>query len=100
MQHTAQLGESLESAAPPILNRVGIHPLRHTDRNGSFHQESVWPDYATLPPDIYTFKLVISAPTGDLRGRNIASRRHTLLHPGQSREARIAHRLIPEKYFP
>ena len=35
MQHTAQLGKSLESAAPPILNRVGIHPLPHSDRSGS-----------------------------------------------------------------
>jgi phosphonate transport system permease protein len=36
----------------------------HTDRTGSFREERVWPDYATLPPDIYQFKLIINAPTG------------------------------------
>ncbi|HEV7664682.1 MAG TPA: phosphonate ABC transporter, permease protein PhnE [Chloroflexota bacterium] len=36
----------------------------HTDRNGSFREERVWPDFATLPPDIYQFKLVINALTG------------------------------------
>jgi phosphonate ABC transporter permease subunit PhnE len=38
----------------------------HTDASGSFHADSGWPDYATLPPDIYQFHLVLNAPTGDL----------------------------------
>lgn len=36
----------------------------HTDARGSFHEQRVWPDYATLPPDVYQFRLVLNAPTG------------------------------------
>jgi phosphonate transport system permease protein len=37
----------------------------HTDRTGSFHEETGWPDVATIPPgDGYSFKLIINAPTG------------------------------------
>jgi len=35
-----------------------------TDDKGAFHGDTGWPDYATLPPDIYQFKLIINAPTG------------------------------------
>jgi phosphonate transport system permease protein len=38
----------------------------HTDRNGSFHEERVWPDFNTLAPDIYTFKVIVNAPVGGL----------------------------------
>jgi phosphonate ABC transporter permease subunit PhnE len=38
----------------------------HTDRTGSFHEERVWPDFATLPPDTYTFKVIVNAPIGNL----------------------------------
>ena len=34
----------------------------HTDGQGSFHEERVWPEAATLPPDIYQFRLTINAP--------------------------------------
>jgi len=34
----------------------------HTDGQGSFHEERVWPEASTLPPDIYQFRLTISAP--------------------------------------
>jgi phosphonate transport system permease protein len=34
----------------------------HTDGQGSFHEERVWPDSATLPADIYQFRLTINAP--------------------------------------
>ncbi len=36
----------------------------HTERNGSFHEERVWPDAATLPPDRYAFKVIVNAPIG------------------------------------
>ena len=36
----------------------------HTDGKGSFHADTGWPDYSTLPPDIYQFQLLINAPTG------------------------------------
>ena len=38
----------------------------HTDRTGSFHEERVWPDSATLPPDVYAFKVIVNAPIGVL----------------------------------
>lgn len=38
----------------------------HTDRTGSFHEERVWPDAATLPADTYTFKVIVNAPIGNL----------------------------------
>ncbi|MCA1648242.1 MAG: phosphonate ABC transporter, permease protein PhnE, partial [Chloroflexi bacterium] len=38
----------------------------HTDRRGSFHEERVWPDFATLPPDTYTFRVIVNAPIGPL----------------------------------
>jgi phosphonate ABC transporter permease subunit PhnE len=37
-----------------------------TDGSGSFHADTGWPDYTTLPPDIYQFHLVLNAPTGSL----------------------------------
>src|SRR5918911_124113 len=36
----------------------------HTDGKGSFHEERAWPEYATLPADVYQFRLVLNAPTG------------------------------------
>ena len=38
----------------------------HTDRGGSFHEERVWPDSTTLPPEVYTFKVIVNAPVGGL----------------------------------
>ena len=38
----------------------------HTDSQGSFHADTGWPAYTTLPPDTYQFHLVLSAPTGNL----------------------------------
>ncbi len=35
----------------------------HTDGRGSFHAESGWSDYSVYPPDIYQFRLILSAPT-------------------------------------
>lgn len=37
-----------------------------TDRTGSFHEERVWPDSATLAADAYIFKAIVNAPTGPL----------------------------------
>jgi phosphonate transport system permease protein len=37
----------------------------HTDGKGSFHEERAWPEYATLPADVYQFRLVLNAPTGN-----------------------------------
>jgi len=37
-----------------------------TDARGEFHDQRPWPDFATVPPDVYTFKLIINAPTGNL----------------------------------
>jgi phosphonate transport system permease protein len=34
----------------------------HTDAQGSFHEERVWPETTTLPPDVYQFHLTINAP--------------------------------------
>lgn len=36
----------------------------HTDGSGAFHAETAWPDYATLPPDIYQLHLALAAPSG------------------------------------
>jgi phosphonate transport system permease protein len=36
----------------------------HTDAKGGFHEQRTWPEYATLAPDVYQFKLVLNAPTG------------------------------------
>lgn len=36
----------------------------HTDGKGSFHEIRVWPDYNTLPPDVYQVRLILNAPTG------------------------------------
>ncbi|HEX8968281.1 MAG TPA: phosphonate ABC transporter, permease protein PhnE, partial [Chloroflexota bacterium] len=44
----------------------GLFTRVHTDGKGSFHEERAWPDYATLPPDIYQFHLILNAPTGSL----------------------------------
>jgi hypothetical protein len=30
----------------------------HTDGSGNFHADGTWPDYTTLPPDIYQLHLV------------------------------------------
>jgi phosphonate transport system permease protein len=38
----------------------------HTDAQGAFHDARPWLDAATAPPDVYTFKLIINAPTGNL----------------------------------
>ena len=38
----------------------------HTDSRGSFHEERVWPEYTTLPADVYQFRLVLNAPTGNV----------------------------------
>src|SRR5438094_304154 len=35
-----------------------------TDSQGKFSDARPWPDYATVAPDLYTFKLIISEPTG------------------------------------
>jgi phosphonate transport system permease protein len=35
-----------------------------TDRQGKFSDARPWPDFATVAPDVYTFKLIINAPTG------------------------------------
>jgi phosphonate transport system permease protein len=35
-----------------------------TDSQGNFSDARPWPDYATVAPDVYTFKLIISEPTG------------------------------------
>jgi phosphonate transport system permease protein len=37
-----------------------------TDSQGKFSDARPWPDYATVPPDVYSFKLIINAPTGPL----------------------------------
>jgi len=37
-----------------------------TDATGSFHADTGWPDYTTLPPDTYQFHLILNAPTGNL----------------------------------
>ena len=37
----------------------------HTDGKGGFHEERVWPEYTTLPADVYQFRLVLNAPTGN-----------------------------------
>lgn len=44
------------------IDRV-LLPVR-TDSHGAFHLESAWPDYTTLPPDIYQLHLVLAAPVG------------------------------------
>ncbi len=36
----------------------------HTDGRGAFYEERTWPPASTLPPDIYTFKLIINEPSG------------------------------------
>ena len=38
----------------------------HTDGKGAFHEVRVWPDYNTLPPDVYQFRLILNAPTGSV----------------------------------
>src|SRR5579859_7808092 len=38
----------------------------HTDRSGAFHEERVWPNSTTLPPDTYSFKVIVNAPVGSL----------------------------------
>jgi phosphonate ABC transporter permease subunit PhnE len=38
----------------------------HTDRIGSFHEERVWPDAATVPPDTYSLQVIVNAPIGSL----------------------------------
>jgi phosphonate transport system permease protein len=38
----------------------------HTDGKGAFHEVRVWPDYTTLPPDVYQFRLILNAPTGNV----------------------------------
>src|SRR5205807_9356581 len=43
----------------------GLFTRVHTDGKGSFHEERVWPEYTTLPPDVYQFRLVLNAPTGN-----------------------------------
>src|SRR6266571_1598328 len=35
-----------------------------TDARGHFIDEQTWPDFATVPPDVYTLKLILSEPTG------------------------------------
>jgi phosphonate transport system permease protein len=35
-----------------------------TDAQGKFSDARPWPDFATVAPDVYTFKLIINAPTG------------------------------------
>jgi phosphonate transport system permease protein len=37
-----------------------------TDGQGNFSDARPWPDFATVAPDIYSFKLIINAPTGPL----------------------------------
>jgi phosphonate transport system permease protein len=37
-----------------------------TDARGAFHEEREWPDAATVPAGAYTFRLVLSAPSGAL----------------------------------
>jgi phosphonate ABC transporter permease subunit PhnE len=50
----------------PSRNLDALFTRVHTDGRGGFHEERVWPEYSTLPPDIYQFKLIINAPTGNL----------------------------------
>src|SRR5712691_2048970 len=50
----------------PSRNLDALFTRVHTDRTGSFHEERVWPDFATLPPDIYSFKVIVNAPIGSL----------------------------------
>jgi phosphonate transport system permease protein len=38
----------------------------HTDAQGAFHDARPWLDLNTAPPDIYTFTLITSAPTGSV----------------------------------
>jgi phosphonate transport system permease protein len=49
----------------PTRSLDALFTRLHTDRTGAFHEERVWPEYTTLPPDLYQFKLVINAPTGN-----------------------------------
>ena len=48
----------------PTRGLDGLFTRVHTDSKGSFHEERVWPEYTTLPPDVYQFRLVLNAPTG------------------------------------
>jgi phosphonate transport system permease protein len=48
----------------PTRGLDGLFTRVHTDGKGSFHEERTWPEYATLPPDVYQFRLVLNAPTG------------------------------------
>jgi phosphonate transport system permease protein len=50
----------------PARNLDALFTRVHTDRTGSFHEERVWPDSTTLPPDAYTFKVIVNAPVGVL----------------------------------
>jgi phosphonate transport system permease protein len=50
----------------PSRNLDALFTRLHTDSRGGFHEERVWPDYATLPPDVYAFKLNTTAPSGPL----------------------------------
>jgi phosphonate transport system permease protein len=50
----------------PARGLDGLFTRVHTDRTGSFHEERVWPDSATLPPDTYSFKVIVNAPIGGL----------------------------------
>jgi phosphonate transport system permease protein len=36
----------------------------HTDGKGNFREERTWPPSSVLPPDIYTFRLIINEQTG------------------------------------
>ena len=37
-----------------------------TDSHGAFTEQRAWPDEATLPPGQYTFRLIMSAPSGPI----------------------------------
>lgn len=50
----------------PSRNLDALFTRVHTDRTGSFHEERVWPDFTTLPPDVYSFKVIVNAPIGNL----------------------------------
>ena len=48
----------------PARGLDGLFTRVHTDGKGSFHEERAWPEYTTLPADVYQFRLVLNAPTG------------------------------------
>jgi phosphonate transport system permease protein len=48
----------------PTRGIDGLFTRVHTDGKGSFHEQRAWPEYATLPPEVYQFRLVLNAPTG------------------------------------